>query len=203
MKRLTMVYKSSLKWLLSKKRRAFMFLFLSFGALALAIFMILPDIPKEIISTPTSDRIVLFYRNTVISDPEAILNDVLPDLNAKIDEALGERQVQKFSSLSGRFNQTFIDLRSSEDTEEAIADLEKIFVSEGDWYYNVMSWDPAALPLPMSFDFQLSLFGPDPAVKIELLTSIQNILNEEEFYRRVFSRPSKTLLHGRNLHFRG
>ncbi|MBI9102606.1 MAG: efflux RND transporter permease subunit [Spirochaetales bacterium] len=196
---LTGVYKSILRFLINRKWRAFLFLLFSFGILGFSLLYIMPQIPREIISTPTSDRIVLFFRNSNVSDPEEIMKDILPDMDLQIEEALGEMLVQKFTNISGRFNQTFLDLRSSDDTEEAMSRLQKIFVSEGDWYYNIMAWDPAALPLPMSYDFQISLYGPDPAEKVALLTSIQTLLNEEDFYQRIFTRPSPSIIQQLNL----
>lgn len=198
-KRLVGSYKRALQWLVQKKIRALIFLLLSFSTLVISVLLILPRIPKEIISTPTSDRIVFFFRNSNVSDPEELMKDILPDMNERIIDILGDRLVQKYTNLSGRFNQTFLDLRSSEDTEEAINLLQQEFVSEGDWYYNVLAWDPAALPLPMSFDFQLSLYGPDPEIKVDLLISIQELLNQEEYFRRTFSRPSSSIIEQLNL----
>lgn len=193
------LYSRSLNWILRKKVRAASFLLAAFAILIFSLLIILPLIPKEIISTPTSDRVVIFFRNSEISDPEEYLNDVIPGMNDKIDEALGDLLVERFTNLFGRFNQTFLDLRSSADTEEAISRLQAIFMSEGDWYYNVLAWDPAALPLPRNFDFQLSLFGPDAAEKVKLLASIQNLLNEEEIFRRTFTEPSSSIIQQLNL----
>ena len=193
------VYRFTLSRLLKGRPRVVFFLLLAFGSLVYVTLSILPDIPKEIIATPTSDRIVLFFRNSTITDPEEIMESVLPGMNAQIEEVLGDRLVGKFTNIMGRFNQTFLDLRSSDYTEESITLLQKLFVSEGDWYYNVMAWDPAALPLPRSFDFQLSLYGPDPAKKVELLSSIQELLNSEEFYQRTFTEPSSSIVQQLNL----
>ena len=196
---LSHLYGTSLLWILQKKRRAAGFLLLAFGVLAVSLLLIMPRIPREIIATPTSDRVVLFFRNSEISDPEVYMNEIIPEMNAKIDEALDNLLSEKYANLYGRFNQYFLDLHSSDDTEEAIARLQDIFVSEGDWYYNVMAWDPAALPLPRSFDFQMSLFGPDAQTKVELLASIQTILNEEEIFRRTFTEPSSSIVRQLNL----
>jgi HAE1 family hydrophobic/amphiphilic exporter-1 len=62
-----------------------------------------------------------------------------------------------------------------------------------------MAWDPAALPLPYNFDFQLSLFGPDPAVKVDILNNLQSILMENDIFRRVISLPSSTITEQLNL----
>ncbi len=188
------MYHKSLKWLVGRKLRAFIFIFLAFSALTFSVLVILPTIPREIISTPTSDRIVLFFRNSNISDPEELMTEIIPEMNQTIVDILGERLVDKFTNLSGRFNQTFLDLRSSEDTEEAITLLQKEFVSKGDWYYNIMPWDPAALPLPRSYDFQMSIYGPDPEKKVNLLVSIQELLGQEELYSRIFTRPSSSIV---------
>ncbi|MGL1892891.1 MAG: efflux RND transporter permease subunit [Spirochaetaceae bacterium] len=198
-KKIISIYHKSLEMLLHKKRRAFIFLFLAFSALAVSVLVVLPEIPREIISTPTSDRIVLFFRNSNISDPEELMKEILPDMNLTIENILGDRLVNKYTNLSGRFNQTFLDLRSSEDTEEAITLLQKEFVSKGDWYYSILPWDPAALPLPRSFDFQMSIYGPDPGIKVDLLIAIQGLLNQEELYRRIFTRPSSSIIEQLNM----
>ncbi|MDA3812023.1 MAG: efflux RND transporter permease subunit [Spirochaetaceae bacterium] len=197
--KLVRMYKNSLQWLLHRKIRALFFLISAFGGLIVCILSVMPLIPKEIISTPTSDRIVFFFRNNNITDPEELMNEILPEMNKRIVEVLGDRLVQKYTNLSGRFNQTFLDLRSSKDTEEAMLILQQEFVSEGDWYYSVLAWDPAALPLPMSFDFQLSLYGPDPEIKVNLLISIQELLNQEKLYQRTFTRPSSSVIEQLNL----
>lgn len=193
------LYGRSLKWIITRKSRSVIFLLSAFAILILAIIFLFPLIPREIISTPTSDRVVLFFRNSEISDPEVYMDEILPEMNAKIDEILSDMLVERFTNLSGRFNQTFLDLRSSRETEEAIRRLQGVFASEGDWYYNILSWDPAALPLPRSFDFQLSLYGPDAAVKVDLLSSIQTLLNEEGIFRRTFTEPSSTIVEQLNL----
>jgi len=197
--RLIRGYQASLGWLIHRKIRAFSFLLFSFGVLVLSLVFVLPGIPKEIISIPTSDRVVVFFSNQTITDAEELMYGVLPEMNARIEELLGDRLVQKFTNISGRFNQTFLDLRSSRDTPEVMALLQREFVSEGDWYYNIMAWDPAALPLPRNFDFQLSLYGPDPAKKAELLNAIQSLLNEEDLYQRTFTQPSSSVISQLNL----
>ncbi|MBI9099028.1 MAG: efflux RND transporter permease subunit [Spirochaetaceae bacterium] len=197
--RLIGTYRKTLQWLLHRKIRALIFLLLAFGSLVASVLIILPKIPKEIISTPSSDRIVLFFRNANISDTEELMKEVLPQMNERIITILGDKLVQKYTNLSGRFNQTFLDLRSSKDTEEAMTLLQQEFISEGDWYYSVLAWDPAALPLPMSFDFQLSLYGPDPETKVDLLISIQELLNQEKYFQRIFTRPSSSITEQLNL----
>lgn len=193
------VYKKSLGWLIQRKIRALLFLVLAFTLLGASLFIVMPSIPREIIPTPVSDRVVLFFRNSSVSDPEELMKNIVPEMNRKIEEILGDRLVAKYTNLSGRYNQTFIDLSSSEYTEEAITLLQKEFISEGDWYFNILAWDPAELPLPRSYDFQLSVFGPDPQKKIDILLDIQNLLEEKEFYQRIFTRPSSSVIEELNI----
>lgn len=184
------IYRMALGWLIRRRLRAGLFLSASLGILAVSVLVLLPLVPREILPTPTSDRIVLFFRNSTVTEPEDLIRDVVPEMSRKIEEALGDRMVQKFANLSGRFNQIFIDLTGPSKTQEALDILGKIFISEGDWYYNILPWDPAALPLPNTFDFQLSVHGPDPGKKTEILAQVQALLAEKEFYRRAFTRPS-------------
>ncbi len=190
--KLVQAYKTSLSWLLSVKARGAGFLLLNILLLFIAMIFVFPGIPKDTLPTPSSDRLVVFFRNSAVTDTQIILRDYLPDINAKLRSVLGDRIKAVFANISGRFNQVLVDLTSSTLTDEAVLDLQEVFPSEGDWYYNVMPWDPVSLPLPNMADIQFQVTGPDSAVKVKILDEIRLLLTGDEFYRRVFTRPSAT-----------
>lgn len=193
------VYKRLLNRLLSHKLVAGSFIFLSVSLLLLLILLVMPLIPKEIISTPRSDRIVIFFRNQSITDKEVLISEYLPEITNKIDSALGDMVAGTYTNISGFYNQIFVDLKSSRDSEKAIGKLQHVLLSEGDWYYNILSWDPAELPLPRTLDFQLTLFGPEDSRKVELLSDIQRILNNGEVFNRIFTQPSSSIIEQLNV----
>ncbi|MBN2736708.1 MAG: efflux RND transporter permease subunit [Spirochaetales bacterium] len=187
-------YKNLVGKLIHHKAVATAFLLGWAAILALTIIFILPVIPKEIISTPTSDRVVVFFSNTNYSSPLDIIEKVMPDLSARIEKTLGPENIKtSFSSLRGRFNQVFVDIKDADFTVKAVEKLQTELLSEGEWYFNILQWDPAALPLPNSFDLQISVFGPDATEKTAILESIQRIINESKLYLRTFTRPSPSL----------
>ncbi|HAE21193.1 MAG TPA: hypothetical protein DCG47_02565, partial [Spirochaetaceae bacterium] len=100
---------------------------------------------------------------------------------------------RSFANVSGRMNQLLIDFSDPARVTEGMAKLEAAFPSEGPWYFNIQSWDPAALPLPQVFDLQLSVNGPDAAQKVRILDDMQRLLNEERVYGRSFLRPSPAM----------
>jgi HAE1 family hydrophobic/amphiphilic exporter-1 len=150
---------------------------------------VLPTIPKEIISPPSSDRIVIFFRSSEISDRVEIVEDVVPEMERRIMETTGADVEQTYALVSGRFNIMFVNLRSSEVAEEVMGRLEQIFVSDNEFYYNVSMWDPAQLPLPRTSDLQLSVRGPDETESVLILEQLRDLVNETDLYGRVFTDP--------------
>ena len=187
------LYKKILRGLLSRRWASVLFMLLSFGLLAFSILRVLPLIPKEIISTPKSDRVVLFFRSPSMDDPEQIIQEVVPLMEARIKEAVGQYVKETYADVSGHFNRYFINLTSSQHADEVVSELQKSFVSDNKWYYNVMMWDPAQLPLPRTMDLQISVQGEKPIETITLLERVRDLVNDTEQYAWVFTDPPTDL----------
>jgi len=187
------LYKKILRGLLSRRWASVLFMLLSFGLLAFSILRVLPLIPKEIISPPTSDRVVLFFRSPSMDDPEQILQEVVPLMEARINEQVGQYVEATYADVWGRFNRYFINLKSSQYADEVVGELQKNFVSDNKWYYNVMMWDPAQLPLPRTMDLQVSIQGEEPIETITLLERVRDLVNDTELYSWVFTDPPTDL----------
>ncbi|MFW5828025.1 MAG: efflux RND transporter permease subunit [Alkalispirochaeta sp.] len=161
------------------------------GALLVAMIVgVLPQIPREIVSAPSSDRIVVFFRNAAVNDRNQIIDDVIPDLQRRIRERVGPEVVDTYADVAGRFNRLFVNLRSSDAADMVLGELQDEFPSEGDWYFNVMAWDPAQLPLPRTMDLQISVIGDDPATAVGILEQLREIVTDTEQYRWSFTNPS-------------
>jgi HAE1 family hydrophobic/amphiphilic exporter-1 len=184
------LYKSMLRGLIRRRWATVLFMLVSFGLLAFAILRVLPEIPKEIISAPSSDRIVIFFRNTTLTEPEDVIRDLIPVMDRQIQEAVGPYVESTYADVFGRFNRYFVNLKSTEDADRVLAELQKLFVSDNTSYYNAMMWDPAQLPLPRTMDLQISVFGDDPAEAIKLLERVRDLVNETELYSFVFTDPN-------------
>lgn len=186
-------YKKALGFVIGRPARAALFLAISAAAMGGSVALLLPKIPKEIMATPQSDRVVLFFRHEETTDTLEVVERLLPGLRARMEEALEGLSYRSFSNISGRMNQILVDFGDPSRVDEAKARLEAAFPSEGAWYFNVQSWDPAALPLPMVFDLQLSVLGPDAAEKVRILDDMQRLLSESRIYSRSFLRPSPAM----------
>ena len=184
------LYKTVLSALIRRKWASLLFMLFSFGLLAFSVIKVLPLIPKEIISAPLSDRVVLFFGSSVITDRNQIVEEVIPNLDERIKEIVGEYVVSTYADVSGRFNRYFVNLSSSSVANQVVADLQREFVSDNEWYYNVMMWDPAQLPLPRTMDLQISVHGDDPAEAVTILERIRDLVNETEIYGWAFTDPS-------------
>jgi len=189
----TLSYRRFLRCLIARRRTAGLFLALMFVAMVATVAFLFPKIPKEIMSKPRSDRVVLFFRHADFDTSVDIIEQLMPGLRERTSTALSGLRYRSFASVSGRMNQILIDFDDPSEVSEALGRLERAFVSEGPWYFNIQSWDPAALPLPQVWAFQLSVFGPEPTQKVAILDDMQRLLNESRIYGRVNVRPSPAM----------
>ena len=193
MSRMVNFYKMILRKIITQRWSSAAVILVSFALLIFTITSILPLIPREIISPPSSDRVILFFKNTEVSDPEEIIEKFLPLMEEQIEEGLGEYIKDTYAEVRGGFNRLFLNLNSTEDADYVLAALQKMFVSDNIWYYNSMMWDPAQLPLPRTMDLQISIRGDDEAVLVALLEKTRDIVNESELYGWTFTEPSTNL----------
>jgi len=184
------LYKTVLSALIRRTWVSLLVMLFSFGLLAFSVIKVLPLIPKEIISAPLSDRVVLFFGSSVLTDRNQIIEEVIPSLDERIAEIAGDNVVSTYADVMGRFNRYFVNLTSSTVANQVVADMQKEFVSDNEWYYNVMMWDPAQLPLPRTMDLQISVHGDDPAEALTILERIRDLVNETEIYGWAFTNPS-------------
>ncbi len=183
------LYKRMLRALILRKWAVSLFMIFSFALLAFAVIKVLPLIPKEIICPPSSDRIIVFFRSSVITDRETVIEQVIPSMDQRIKDTVGEYLVSTYADVSGRFNLYFVNLTSARVADAVMAALQKAFVSDNTWYYNVMMWDPAQLPLPRTMDLQISVHGDDPAESVAILERVRDLVNAMDLYGWAFTNP--------------
>lgn len=186
-------YKMVLRKIISRGWSSAAVILVSFGLLLFSVTSILPLIPKEIISPPSSDRVILFFRNAEVSDSEDIIENFLPVMEAQIEDELGDFIKDTYAEVRGRFNRLFLNLNSTENADYVLAELQRMFVSDNIWYYNAMMWDPAQLPLPRTMDLQISMKGDDEAELVALLEETRDIINRSGLYGWTFTEPSTNM----------
>ena len=187
-------YRRAVGFIVRRKAVAAGLVLTAFGLLAGAVYFVLPSVPREIISPPSSDRVVLFFRNFVdYPDARSVMEQALPDIEQRIRNRVGDRVVGTYANIRGRFNMIFVDLESAGDTEFVIGELQDEFPSRGNSYFNITSWDPAELPLPRTESLRISVLGPDEAGRIALLEEIRDMVDATGLYRFVRMLPNSTL----------
>jgi len=184
------IYLFLLKNLIRRKITVWVFIALSAVFLWFSLSRVLPLIPREIISPPSSDRIIIFFKNNQVTDKEQIIKELVPAMDKQIKETLKDQVVLTYADVSSRFSRMFINLKSPEMTDEAIGILQETFVSDNDNYYNIMMWDPAQLPLPRTMDLQINVQGEDPAETVKILEKIRDLVNDTKLYGWAFTRPA-------------
>lgn len=186
---LARLYERSLRAVLLKRRRSAALVLAAFALLAIMIIEVLPLVPREIISPPSSDRIVIFFRSSEVTDRVEIVEEVVPRMEREVRAASGEEVEEVYALVSGRFNIMFVNVVSAEVAERVVGELQRTFVSGSRFYYNVSMWDPAELPLPRTTDLQLAVRGPDEIESVRLLEQLRELVNETDLYGRVFTDP--------------
>jgi HAE1 family hydrophobic/amphiphilic exporter-1 len=158
--------------------------------LAVATFALLPRIPKEIISSPQSDRLIVFIQATNDLTSQEIVEGKLPEMTRIIRDNLSAQVTRTYAEVRGRMNRLFLVLKSTKDVAFVTAELQRLFPSDNDWYFNVMNWDPAALPLPRTNDLRIDFYGPDASVLIPLVERARDLVTETGNYARVSTTPA-------------
>lgn len=184
------LYKKMLRGLLSKRWAVLLFIALSFGMLLFSVVRVLPLIPKEIISPPSSDRIIVFLRSTTDISHDEMINRVIPDIDRQVRDRVGEYIEGTYAEIRGHFNRFFVNVSDARNADFVMGELQDLFVSDNQWYFHVMKWDPAQLPLPRTMDLQIGIKGEDEGQIVALLEQTRDIINSSELYGWAFTQPS-------------
>ena len=190
MERLRAGYRWLLRRILTSKLAMAGVLLFSFAVLAYALMVVAPQIEREIIAKPESDKIMLFARNRSSETKEEMLEKLAP-----IEEAIMAEHGDKIQSLFAQINRGnsggfIISLTSSRYTEMVKAALEEEYQSGTEWYFSVMPWDPAELPLPRSLDLNVKITGPEKQVVLQQTEKAADIIRDLDVYRNVWTDPS-------------
>jgi len=183
-------YTTALRGILASPLRAVLVLFVSFGVLVFAFITLVPRIDREIIAKPESDIVVLFCRNFSSESKEEML-----ELIAPIEEQILRSYDDRLKSLFAQVNRSnsamfMIALTSSRHALEVREDLEDRYQSDTNWYYQVMPWDPAELPLPRTLDLDLRITGPDKQELLRYTEIASDLVRDLDLYRNVWTDPS-------------
>lgn len=179
-----------LRTLIRSRPRVLAVLAATIVLLVVVVSTLLPRIPREVLSPPASDRVIVFLRSTGDTTSQEIVEQKFPEMTAIVQEELGPYVDRIYGEVRGRFNRLFVALHSPADADLVTGRLQEIFVSDNDWYYNVISWDPAQLPLPRTNDLQISVDGPEETQVVALLERVRDLVGESDTYAWVFTVPS-------------
>jgi len=183
-------YTAALRGILSAPYRSVLVLAVSFGLLIFVFLTLIPRIDREIIAKPESDIVVLFCRNFSSESKEEML-----ELIAPIEEQILESYDDRLKSLFAQVNRSnsamfMIALTSSRHALDVREDLEDRYQSDTTWYYQVMPWDPAELPLPRTLDLNLRITGPDKQQVLRYTEKASDLVRDLDLYRNVWTDPS-------------
>ncbi len=187
---LASAYTRLLRKIVAHKTASITLILASAAVLAFAIIVVLPRIPTEILSPPQSDRLIVFIQPTGDVSAAEMVETKIPEMTQIIDNNLSSYVESTYAEVRGRFNRFFIVLHNTRDIDFVTNELQRLFVSDNDWYYSIMNWDPAQLPLPRTLDLQISLNGPDETQVVALLERVRDVVSSTGLYAFVFTSPA-------------
>ncbi|MDP3178242.1 MAG: efflux RND transporter permease subunit, partial [Spirochaetaceae bacterium] len=184
------LYSRSLRFVLERRFFSWWLLAAATALLTVSVAVVLPRLPKELIASPQSDRLIVFVQSTADITSQEIVEGKLPQMNDLIKERLSDKVLRTYAEVRGRMNRLFVVLRKTSDAAIVTSELQKLFPSDNDWYYNIMNYDPAALPLPQSNDLRIDISGADEDQLVPLLERVRDLVSETGYYARVMTMPS-------------
>jgi HAE1 family hydrophobic/amphiphilic exporter-1 len=190
MEAMVRAYERAIRAVVSRKAGSIAVIAVSAAALAVSVAVLLPGIPREIITPPSSDRLIVFMQSVGDVTSQEIVEQKFPEMDKLIRESLGQYIANTYAEVRGRMNRIFVVLKDTRYASHVTAELQRLFPSDNDWYYSIMGWDPAQLPLPRTNDLQLSVSGPDAAENVALLERLRDTVSGTGLYAWVSTVPT-------------
>jgi len=189
MSSLRSAYTRALRRILTTPVISVLVLVFSTALLLFAVLNIVPRIDREIIAKPESKIVALICRNFSSNSKEEMLENIAP-IEQQLLETYGDKLKSLFAQVNRRNSALFmISLTSSRYAQEVKEDLEDRYQSDTNWFYQVMPWDPAELPLPRTMDLNLRITGPDKQQVLHYTEKASDLVRDLGFYRNVWTDP--------------
>lgn len=191
--KITKIYIKYLNILLSSKKISINFMLSTFILLFLLFIFIFPRITKEVIASPQSNRISIWFNNYNITDQEELSNEIEP-LEDFILTNYQSKVRNVFTRIGDRGRGSMIiTLNSVKTAQDVMEELREKYQTDDQWEYEINSWDPASLPLPRFFSLQIRVTGPERSKILALIEEVVDTIKKEDIYRQVFTSPSTTV----------
>ncbi|MCL2521068.1 MAG: efflux RND transporter permease subunit, partial [Spirochaetaceae bacterium] len=194
MTRLTAIYSWLLYKLLKNLPVRIGFIVVAIALLAASLIFIMPQIPSEIMPTPASNKIFVHANNNQLGSENAgDFLDAFEPIEDQILALVGDRLVNRFFQTRGAAaGSLLITISSSNDTLALIDQLNNELEAEN-WSFNIQQWDPASMPLPFTWDFQMRISGPDRMQILIYMEQVFDLIQRTRLYSWVNTAPTTTV----------
>lgn len=168
-----------------------------FILLLLLITFLLPQIPKEVIGKPVTDWMIILVRNNQ--------NSMIRQMESHTEEI----ETQVMDLLKDDLNYTFTQINSPNAShimvrlknKKRVPAVKKILednlTDTPTTRFIVIEWNPSELPLPDMNALEISIGGSDEAEIQTVTEKIKTLIQEKEFFPRLYSEPD--LAHRENI----
>ncbi len=157
-------YQRALLFLLHRTWLMVSFMAFSLGLLVIAVVVMLPRIPSEIIADPASAIINLDITNNDLTDIDDFFEAFEP-IEQEIIDLLGSNLKSRFLnaqvSRSTTRGSLLLTLTQAKKATEMLALLQSELVSDATWTYSVSAYNPAKMPIPWAWGMTARVSGPN------------------------------------------
>jgi hydrophobic/amphiphilic exporter-1 (mainly G- bacteria), HAE1 family len=158
--------------------------------LAGLLILVLPRLPRELVGTPDTDRLVLGINtegNTLIQQMELLVEQTEKTLQSEY----GDKIASYFSQINGPNNGHIIArLKKRSDMNDVWKALEKRFLPTPLIRYGVSPWNPSELPIPDPPHLAVKVRGGTPDRRRLVAKGIVDLLRDQKIFENVNSSPS-------------
>lgn len=185
-------YAKVLTFLTDRPRRGFLLLSLPVLLLALGVWRVLPQLPREIVGKPEADflGVQIFVEGfSQLSQMEGFVRDFHNEAKQKLPKS--EEQMQfVFDMIQGPNRaQSFFKLKNKREMEALHAQFEAAFPSGNGRTYSFFEWNPSEFRLPQTLALRVAIHGGEAAERMIAARDLQQQLEGLRIFQSIQSSP--------------
>lgn len=159
-------------------------------ALTIALVVVAPRLPKEVIGKPDTDRLFVNIQasgHSDLSQMEALVQETETRVIQRFSDRIAYATQESWGSSNGGL---LIRLKHKADMPTLWKELEAELRNTSSIRYQVDAWNPGELPLPHPPFLEVSLRGGDTIDRAFLMHSLFLFLEERQAFPRLNTTPS-------------
>lgn len=158
--------------------------------LPVLIFLVLPNLKKEVIGKPDSDWLMVGISSPSFATLKQMESE-LENLEGSINKNFGDEMLYTFTQIQGPQNgNIMVRMKNKDKIEKMVEKAEELYKNTPTMFYWVDYWNPSELSIPDPPQYRLEITGGDPVKRLQTAQDIQALLLEKGVFDKVRVTPS-------------